>query len=356
MQIKGDYYEANKSQRHEVLFYIETDNRVAIKPLHVKHKNIFQNADIKEIEISPRIGQTPRSITFSDGAIFETLENDLIDQWLKQKGSHNSLAWIHNLESKLIYVITTLVFVGVFSWAFIQFGVPSIASATAKVLPIEINQQLGQGTLTLLDKSYFSPSELSASRQTQLLTQFNQYIKDYPDLNIDVVFRRGGDIGANAFALPNGQIVFTDEMVKLSEDDLELVAIFGHEIGHLEHRHLLRRLIQDSLLTSLVVLLTGDISYASTVIIALPVLLLELSYSRGFEVEADQFALEFLTKNNIEPNHFAHIMTRLSKQHENKDEAEKKNKEASVYDGVSNYLSTHPVTQERIKPFLINGQ
>lgn len=351
MQCLGDYYEANKSQKHEVLLYIEGNDQLVIKPLNNSAGSIIQRASLSDIEVSPRIGQTPRSIVFQDQSVFETLENDKIDVWLNHHKSHNSLGWIHRLESRLVYVLFTLVFVSVFSWGFIKYCVPGIADTVAQALPVEANQYLGKGTLDLLDENFFSPTQLTTEQQENLLRQFKSYTNNYPDLNINVLFRQGGSIGANAFALPDGHIVFTDEMVELAKDDRELIAILGHEIGHLEHRHLLRRMLQDSLLTSLVVLITGDISYASSVIIAVPAILLDLSFSRQFEIEADQFALEFMQSNEIKPHYFADIMLRLSK-YDDKDPSSNNSKGKNFGSNYKRYLSTHPVTQERIKPFL----
>ena len=350
MQIIGDYYEVNKSQKHDAVLVVTPDHKVSIKASNKPSNLMYQNVDFTDVEISSRLAHTPRVVTFPDGSVFETSENDEIDQWLKGNDLKNSLGWIHYLESRLAYVFLTLVFVVIFSWGFIQFGVPSIADATAKILPNEVNQYLGKGTLTLLDESYFASSELSEARQSELLSKFNRYTNDYESLNIKVVFRHGGKVGANAFALPDGHVVFTDEMVELSKEDEELIAILGHEIGHLDRRHLLRRVIQDSLLASLVVLITGDISYASTAVIAVPALLLELAYSRQFEEEADEFALAFLNKHKIPAEHFAHIMTRLSENDELKDTDHDHGLSGNT---VTEYLSSHPVTKERIKPFLI---
>ncbi len=351
MQLKGDYFEVNKSQRHDALLLASTDNRIIVKSVQVTAQTELQNTAINNIEISPRLADTPRTFTFPDGSLFETTQNNEIDQYLKVNKSANSLGWIHTLESKLVYVLLSLALVSLFSWGFIKYGVPGIADVTAKVLPVEVNQYLGKGTLTLLDKSYFAASELSVKRQLELTSKFNRYANEYEELDINVIFRHGGEIGANAFALPDGHIVFTDEMVELAEDDQELIAIFGHEIGHLERRHLLRRVIQDSLLASLVVLITGDISYASSVVIALPVLLLELSYSRNFEEEADRFSLQFLNTHDIPRHYFADIMLRMSQQADKKDKP-KEPKGSNVESGFTKYLSTHPVTEERIKPFL----
>ena len=45
-------------------------------------------------------------------------------------------------------------------------------------------------------------------------------------------FRHGGYIDANAFALPSGIIVMTDELVELAKSDDELISVLAHEIGH----------------------------------------------------------------------------------------------------------------------------
>ena len=69
--------------------------------------------------------------------------------------------------------------------------------------------------------------------QERLSERFSTVIIDHPDYPLKVLFREGGRIGANALALPAGTIIFTDEMVRLSEDDTELVTVLAHEIGHI---------------------------------------------------------------------------------------------------------------------------
>jgi Zn-dependent protease with chaperone function len=46
---------------------------------------------------------------------------------------------------------------------------------------------------------------------------------------------------ANAFALPNGRVVVTDELVELLKNDSDaLRAVLLHEIGHVQHHHSIR--------------------------------------------------------------------------------------------------------------------
>ena len=192
-----------------------------------------------------------------------------------------------------------------------------------------------------------APSQLSVQRQQQLISLFDGYTAAYPDLQIKPTLRKGGELGANAMALPDGYIIFTDELVELAQDDADLVAILGHEIGHLVHRHLLRRVIQDSLLSVLVVLISGDVSAASSVVFALPAVLMELAYSREFEMQADDFAYDFLIEHSVDPRHFSDIMRRLANAADSPDGTQ-----ASVQAAPESvYLSTHPEISSRIQRF-----
>ncbi len=56
-------------------------------------------------------------------------------------------------------------------------------------------------------------------------------------------FREGGAIGPNAFALPSGTIILTDELVDIAGDDNDMVlAVLAHEIGHVDKKHSLRQI------------------------------------------------------------------------------------------------------------------
>ena len=82
-----------------------------------------------------------------------------------------------------------------------------------------------------------------------------------------------------------------------------------------------------------------------------------MRYSRQHELEADDFALAALQKSCLPPRAFADILFRLQNQHlelSNEKDANdtKKEKAAGAYNPISDMLSTHPNTLERIKPFI----
>jgi len=127
--------------------------------------------------------------------------------------------------------------------------------------------------------------------------------------------------------------VITDELVALSEHDEELVAVMAHEVGHARNRHALRSLIQNSLVAGSLFILLGDPSAATSIAAGIPTLLLDRSYSREFEREADDIAFDYLQQRNIPDDRFSSLLQRLEQEHEGSD--------------VPDFLSTHPRPDER---------
>ncbi len=127
----------------------------------------------------------------------------------------------------------------------------------------------------------------------------------------------------------------TDQMVEAAESEEELLSILAHEAGHVEQRHSMRQILQTSVIGLLAATITADASSVSTAIAGLPAIMAQTKYSRDFETEADDFAFDLLKRNNISPETFAFIMERL----------ENDNKATSNM----SFLSTHPMTEERVK-------
>jgi Zn-dependent protease with chaperone function len=231
----------------------------------------------------------------------------------------------------------------VFLWGGIKYGVPSASRIIADRLPPSILHAAGKQTLGILDKSVLGESGLDKAIQSRLQQHFRPVIDGHSNQMLRVVFRKGGRVGPNAFALPDGTIIFTDEMVRLARHDDELTAVLAHEVGHVVHRHGLRAIIQNSLLGFALLAITGDATGSSELFLGLPVLLTQMAYSRAFEREADRYALDYMRAHDIPPIHFARLMRRI----EQTSSPRPKGSEPTW----SGYLSSHPLTAERIQPF-----
>jgi predicted Zn-dependent protease len=208
----------------------------------------------------------------------------------------------------------------------------------AFALPAETSQAIGQGTLDLMDRALFAPSQLDDAGRARVQRLFDEVARHEAGLPLRLELRRGQRVGANAFALPSGTVVVTDELVKLARHDHEIVAVLAHEAGHVAQRHALRHAIQGSVVALIVVLVTGDVSSTSTLIAALPTVLAETQYSRAFEREADRHALDHLLARRIDPVHFSNFMRRLEESRPGDSK-------------LPEWMSTHPPTAERIRIF-----
>ncbi len=300
-----------------------------------------------EITLSPRVGNTSRYLYLPDDGVFETAENDLVDVLARQIQQGLVARVVHRLENNLgLILVAALVTVLTTSLVFTH-GIPALSALAARAIPSELAGQMSQETLQQLDDFLLSPSKLSTERQQRLQAHFAPLLASEPDYQFQVLFRAGTRMGANAFALPDGTIVFTDELVELAEHPDELSAVLAHEMGHVVANHGLRGVVQSSLVGWMIVLMTGDLSAASDMVVLAPAVLMSLSYSRGMEREADRYALELMLAERLDPMHFSNLMRRLAAIHGPVDDADRNWWDEHI-DGA---LSSHPPAHERVEQF-----
>jgi Zn-dependent protease with chaperone function len=341
--IAGRYFDGRTSASVEARLEFGADGQV-----HVHGVAVPVACPLAEVRISERVGNITRRVTFPDGGVFETHDNDGIDRARDALGMQRGSSIVHWLESRWPIAIGSLAAVVLVSIAFIHWGVPAMANWAAKVMPADVDRAIGAGTLDILDSVAFKPSKLPEERQKALRGRFVDMTRPLHDGHVyELEFRHGGLIGANAFALPSGIIVMTDELVELSKKDDELVSVLAHEVGHVRGRHALRQMLQAAGVSALAVALLGDVSSISAVLSAAPALL-HAKYSRDFEREADSFAKRWLREHGIAESNFDTILCRLESSHgevAHTDEDEDEDKDDDDYD----YFSSHPSTSERAR-------
>lgn len=133
----------------------------------------------------------------------------------------------------------------------------------------------------------------------------------------------------NAVAAPGGNVlVFRGLLAQASAPD-EVAGVLAHEFGHVAHRHGFRALVRASGIGLFASVLLGG-SDLGTVAVAL----MTLSYTRGFEEEADAFAATLLRATGYGTEGLASFFTRMERA-------------APSGTGVWAYLRTHPNTGER---------
>jgi Zn-dependent protease with chaperone function len=185
-------------------------------------------------------------------------------------------------------------------WGLYLYGLPVAARGITALVPQTADEVIGRNALSQIDGRWMKPSKLPPETQARLKARFEaglkaQYPSDTPKIQLEF---RASQIGPNAFALPGGIMVMTDELVDLVKDDDTVLGVLGHELGHITRRHGMRQLVQVGVLQGVLSIAFGD--YGS-LITAAPLILGSMAYSRAHEREADDDSIAFMRAAGINP-------------------------------------------------------
>lgn len=144
----------------------------------------------------------------------------------------------------------------------------------------------------------------------------------------------------NAFALPGGFFYVNSGLILAADEEAELAGVMAHEIAHVAARHATRQMTRGQLAniaTIPLIFVGGGIGYAvrSAASIGLPMTF--LTFSRGFEEEADYLGLQYMYKAGYDPQAFISFFEKI--------QAKEKKKPGAL----AKAFSTHPQTPDRIE-------
>lgn len=236
-----------------------------------------------------------------------------------------------------------------------QWGIPALAQVLAPMAPMALKTHLSDSTLQGLDKFAFKPSELSTETQADIRSRFSTALAlAYPNPNqkppaYTLHFRQLGEI-PNAMALPDGTLVVTDGLVNLLKDQPDAITgVLAHELGHVEHHHSMRSLVEFSSLSLIASMILGDYTVWVN---QLPLLAGQMTYSRGHETEADDSAIRVMKAAKIDPAVLAVFFERAEKFSKDKELKNGKPRDWTLPD----LLSSHPSSAERMAKLRAAGK
>jgi predicted Zn-dependent protease len=160
----------------------------------------------------------------------------------------------------------------------------------------------------------------------------------------------------NAFAIPGGYIYTTRQLVALMNNEAELAAVLGHEVGHVAARHSQRRQARaqrNTLLGAAGAILSGILLGDSGIgqQISRGFLqgsqLLTLSFSREQELQADELGIQYLNSAGYDPRAMATVLQSLAAQ--NALDAALQGRDDAT---VPEWASTHPDPASRVQTAL----
>jgi Zn-dependent protease with chaperone function len=219
-------------------------------------------------------------------------------------------------------------------------GVPVLATRLAPLVPISVEQKLGNAVdeqiRSTLDTKHLGAAFVCGTGANGAAGQaaLNKLVGKlktaaalpYP-LRVDVV--RRADF--NAFALPGGHIYAFQGLIDRARSPDEVAGVLAHEIGHVAHRDGTRTVLQAAGLSFLFGMMLGDFVGGGAVVIAAKTVL-RSSYSRQVEAAADAYSVALMGKLGGDPRALAAILARA----------------AADKDVGIKILEDHPDTKDRV--------
>jgi len=140
------------------------------------------------------------------------------------------------------------------------------------------------------------------------------------------------DEGINAYALPGGNIVILSGLIAFAESPEEVAAVLAHEMGHVEERHVVNRLIKEFGLQILFSIMAGG---DAVVLGEVSKTAASTYFDRKQEEEADAFSMDLMYRSKLDPRALAVFFRRLKREYQIDFELE--------------MFQTHPRINARIK-------
>lgn len=295
--------------------------------------------DITLCKVDSALGNLPGEIKFPQGELLVLpVESKVMTD--VRKSQTKAPFYLNILEQNKLFWLIALLLVPLSFYGLVHYVIPSLAATFAKQIPHEIKTDIDEQVLVVYDKTMLDETEITEDTQQKIQVLWQDLLDDiYLDKRqFTLLFRKSEALKANAFALPGGTVVVTDELVNLLATKPDaLAAILLHEIAHIELNHSMRVMAETLGTTLLMTYFFGDLDGLVEVFSGMSVTLLQNNYSRDLEANADDYAFAKLKLLNKSPLAFADAMKLLS--------AQKKDKK---YDSLMKYFSTHPSTKSRI--------
>lgn len=330
VELGVDYFDGRSARAWPVRLRCE-HGRLAIHG-----DGIERSLALRELRWPERTRHGPRVAELPDGASLHCADAAAWDDFARRCGRGDSA--VVRAQQSWRWVLASVAATALLLAALYHWGVPALAQAALAVIPPSVERSVGEAALQSLDDQWLQPSRLDADQQQRTRAAFARALAAQPAGSVPayrIVFRTS-KLGPNAFALPDGTIVLTDELFVLVGGDADtLTGVLAHELGHVRQRHGLRLLLQAGAVGVLASAVLGDFS---SLLAGAPVLLGQAAYSRDAEREADAEAVRVLRDAGLSPAVMVGFFEKIAAQARN-----------SSALGIA--IGSHPADAERIRFF-----
>jgi beta-barrel assembly-enhancing protease len=198
-----------------------------------------------------------------------------------------------------------------------------------KSLGMQVDEQIREsGEFNIMDEAEYPQAYAYANAmKNQILNGGEVKYKDEFEWKLTLI----DDEVLNAFATPGGYIYFYTGLIKYLDDASSLAGVMGHEIGHADRRHSSRQMQKQFGVQTLLQIVTGG---DPGLIASVGAALLQLSFSRTDETDADNMSVKYLCPTDFKADGASYFFEKI---------------EAEGGTTTPEFLSTHPNPDNRVE-------
>ncbi|MFK7114314.1 M48 family metallopeptidase [Flavobacterium oreochromis] len=327
-KVQAVYYDGVSSKPHHIELFLDRKKNC----LYFENEGKgWLNWSIHEVKLTSQSNLVSLHYNLDISQSIQITDQKFIKDFKQYLSDNRQLDWYQkagklNLGVLLSVAIVLFVFI-IISYLYV---VPWFGEKAAILLPESFDDELGKSAF-----HHFILTENKNQKESKLLQEFsdNLNLNNTKKLHLTVV----NSPIVNAFALPDGNVVVYKRMLDKISTYEELAALIGHETAHINNRHSVKLLCRDLSGYLFLSAILGDINGIMSIIGQHADSLYSLSFSRNFEKESDEEGFKLMLANKINPRGMIKLFEALE---------EEEHQEGI---NVPEFLSSHPITQDRIK-------
>lgn len=220
---------------------------------------------------------------------------------------------------------------------FVFVGMPALSGPLARATPPDYERRMGESYNAQIG-AIFPACEDPAGQA--VLDELGARIAAQARTPFDIRVRAVHAPMVNAFALPGGHVLVTDQLIAEAESPDELAAVLAHEVAHVERRHVMQAVWRSLGAGVLLDLVVGGGTGAGQQAVLLAGQASELSFGREAEREADEIGRGYLHGAGLSSRGMAPFFERM---------AESEGQTTEEVDEMAEWWMTHPNTDRRVR-------